>query len=416
MFRRIFNSNLGKTIISEYHRIRLNIVNKYHKISPRLKENGALIIGSSLTTASLFTFLSNVWEVTKNTRDVNDGVKVITDMYEALSFSLANSKAIFSEDTGISSIYIPRTLLENKIENIYFNSDFSVGDYNVIYGPKGAGKSSLVARVLRDKVGVVKLSIKQGETNESIVRKIFKSCGMSYNESMALEDVQIALKKAGEKRPLTIVFDVDRGGSSQDVFTLVKQASKQFALNANVIIVLSEANAVLGFGEDKRQNFIWVDEMNKAEAKQYLKNRGLDENSAEVGLFLRDIGALPLDLSKFVKALKSGQTAQQYVDEVVSSARADLVAFSLQSILVALKKSPKGVKAEDFKGKEEKGLLLSQPKQVGIAMKEQNAIVYHFESKQYRMFSKAHKTALRQYEPVDEETKVIAKPTSKGWW
>ena len=101
---------------------------------------------------------------------------------------------------------------------------------------------------------------------------------------------------------------------------------------------------------------------------------------------------------------------------MVSLARADLVAFSLQSILVALKKSPEGVKTEDFKGKEVKGLLLSQPKDVGAAMKKQNAIVYHFESNEYRMFSKAHKTALKQYEPVEEETKVIAKPTSKGWW
>jgi hypothetical protein len=397
MFRRVFG------------RIRLNIVNKYQNLSPRIKENGALIIGSSLTTASLFTFLLNVWEVAKNTRDVNDGVKVITDIYETLSFSLANSKAIFSEDTGISSMYIPRIELENKIENIYFNNNLISGEYNIIYGTKGAGKSSLVARVLRDKVGVVLLPVGQGDTIESIIRKLFVSCGVSYSKSIELIDVQRALKKASEKnnRPLTIVFDVDRGGSSQDVFILVKQASKKFALDANVLIVLSEANAVLGFGEDKRQNFVWVDELTEIEAKQYLKRRGIDENSAEVELFLRDIGALPLDLCLFVKALKSGQTAQQYMDKMVSLARADLVAFSLQSILVALKKSPEGVKTEDFKGKEVKGLLLSQPKDVGVAMKKQNAIVYHFDSKEYRMFSKAHKTALKQYEPTS---------TSKGWW
>ena len=115
--------------------------------------------------------------------------KRIHDVNEALSFALAKSKALFPEDTGSSPIYIPQTELENQIKNIYLNNDLIACTYNVIYGPKGAGKSSLVARVLRDKIGVVLITVGQGDTTESIIRTLFDTYGISYSKSVKLNDM-----------------------------------------------------------------------------------------------------------------------------------------------------------------------------------------------------------------------------------
>ena len=125
--------------------------------------------------------------------------KRIQDVNEALSFSLAKSKALFPIDKGSSPIYIPRTELENQIKNINLNNNLRSCAYNVFYGPKGAGKSSLVARVLRDKIGVVLITVGQGDTTASIIRSLLDSCGVSYSKSMKLNDICVALKMVTEK-------------------------------------------------------------------------------------------------------------------------------------------------------------------------------------------------------------------------
>ena len=91
------------------------------------------------------------------------------------------------------------------------------------------------------------------------------------------------------------------------------------------------------------------------------------------------------------------------MDDFIRSALAyadmDLVAFLHEPILTALKKSPEGVSAELFDGVEHKGVLLSEPKLVAPAMKLRNTIIFDFETKQYKLFSKAHQTALKTYDP-----------------
>ena len=102
MLQRICDSsNRGKTILNEYRLTRLKIVDKNHTISLSLKGTGALLIGCCATvvtfTSGFSAFLSSVREMDKRIHDVN----------EALSFSLAKSKALYPEDTGSSPIYIP---------------------------------------------------------------------------------------------------------------------------------------------------------------------------------------------------------------------------------------------------------------------------------------------------------------------
>jgi hypothetical protein len=98
-------------------------------------------------------------------------------------------------------------------------------------------------------------------------------------------------------------------------------------------------------------------------------------------------------------ALKKGISATQIIEEAILAANADLVAFTLKQILTALKTSPDGVHVSAFDGVKYEGVNLAKPKDVAVATKETNCIVYHLPSKQYRSVSRAHRTALMQYKP-----------------
>jgi hypothetical protein len=88
-----------------------------------------------------------------------------------------------------------------------------------------------------------------------------------------------------------------------------------------------------------------------------------------------------------------------FIRSALEYAKKDLVAFLHKPILTALKKSPEGVSVELFDGVKHEGVLLSSPKLVASAMKITNAIIFDFEAGQYKLFSKAHQTALKTYDP-----------------
>ena len=114
------------------------------------------------------------------------------------------------------------------------------------------------------------------------------------------------------------------------------------------------------------------------------------------------MGTLPLDVGAFAIALGRGQLADDYIEAALRAARRDLAGFLHKPILKALKESPDGVSTDLFDGIEHKGVNLAQPKQVAVAMKEQAAIVYHLPSGEYRLATRAHRTALlERYDPVE---------------
>ena len=326
------------------------------------------------------------------------------NVLKTMSFSLAKIRPKFVEDVGPFSDYIPRLDIEKQISHVFEKRSLKSGTFFVMYGPKGAGKSSSVARALGDKEGVIKLLITQGDTTSSILENIVELCGLkpSKTPKVRLDDLSYVLRSAAKRRkghPVTVVFEVERGCSSPEVLSLVRQVSKHFALDANVLIILSEANAVLGFGDDQRQEFIWVNEMSHDEALEYVKKRVPSISAEDFNRFVDNIGTLPLSLSRLCDALLGGQKMDDFIRRALASAKVDLVAFLHQPILTALKKSPKNVGIESFSGVEHKGIPLSEPKLVAPAMKLRNAIVFDFEEGQYKLFSKAHQTALKTYDP-----------------
>jgi len=210
------------------------------------------------------------------------------------------------------------------------------------------------------------------------------------------------MQVAAEKRnghPVTVVFEVERGSSSPEVLSLVKHTAKVFALVANVLIVLSDSNTVLQFGDDKRQKFILVGELTREEARAYVQKRAPNISSEDFNKFADKCGTYPLMLGIFCASVCKGETADEHIAKVVDSARGDLEAFVHIPILAALKKSPGGVRSGNFVGVEHKSIPLSEPKLVAPAMKLRNAIMYDFEARQYKLFSKAHETALKTFDP-----------------
>jgi hypothetical protein len=120
------------------------------------------------------------------------------------------------------------------------------------------------------------------------------------------------------------------------------------------------------------------------------------------------VGTLPLDVLKFAQVLKRGDKAADYIEAILSAVADDLKYFAHEPILCALKKSPDGIRASNFQGVWDKGVHLGQPKQVAVAMKEQKGIIYHLPSREYRMASRAHRTALlERWKPAHEHASDV---------
>ena len=109
-----------------------------------------------------------------------------------------------------------------------------------------------------------------------------------------------------------------------------------------------------------------------------------------------------MDVRDFAEALESGETAADYSEETLRAANSDLRRFLHKPILKALKASPDGVSTDLFDGVKHEGMNLAEPKDVALAMKKRNAIVYHLPSREYRLASRAYQTALlERYNPVE---------------
>jgi len=320
----------------------------------------------------------------------------------SMSNSFVKSRPSFESVAVKPSDYITRPSLETKVLAVYENSHLKDGWYHIVYGVKGAGKTSIVQSVLGDKTGVVVVSVSNEDKTDTIVAKIQRACGMVPHSSSTVKKIGDAMQVAAEKRnghPVTVVFEVERGSSSPEVLSLVKHTAKVFALVANVLIVLSDANTVLQFGDDKRQKFILVGELTREEARAYVQKRAPNISSEDFNKFADKCGTYPLMLGIFCASVCKGETADEHIAKVVDSARGDLEAFVHKPILAALKKSPGGVRSGNFDGVKHEGVLLSAPKDVAPAMKKVNAIMYDFEARQYKLFSKAHETALKTFDP-----------------
>ena len=98
----------------------------------------------------------------------------------------------------------------------------------------------------------------------------------------------------------TFVFDVERGGTEDQQLGVaaVRGIAKELCRHAKVIIVLSEANAVLEFGRDAdREEYLYVGEMEKNEALDLMKTLNISASESVKEDLLSKVGVFPSRLA-----------------------------------------------------------------------------------------------------------------------
>jgi hypothetical protein len=206
-----------------------------------------------------------------------------------------------------------------------------------------------------------------------------------------------------------IIFEVERGGTVADrnVMNNVRSVAKELAHLCNVLIVISESNAILHFGKDlDREEYIFVDELSIPEATAYLKKHLPEMTAEEMKMKVFDqIGTNPANLHNLMMSFKQkGIPVETFVNGSLHNARKSLSSFPLQRILKALKDLPDpgdGVDPEVFENQQEIGVALNNAEAVGAVSKmaTANPILYRMDTGKYHLLSTAHKTALRTYDP-----------------
>ncbi len=283
--------------------------------------------------------------------------------------------------------YVNRSSLEDTI-NLYMLTK-GQGWYFLVYGAKGAGKSELVERCATGKSGVVKLTVTTASTKADVISELLAKI-VGVKDLAADMDLLVAAIQKCDHTP-TIIMEVERGAVQS-----VRSVAKFLATSCAVVVVLSEGNAILEFGADRhREEYLFVGELDRAEAKQLLHNLGATFTEAEMDFVFTNIGTLPAMLKMLVgTVLSSSCTLEKFVANKLDQAAADLTAFRHQLILDELKKQPGGVHVKQLAGKFHEGVNLAAPREVCVAMKNSNAIVYRMESREYQLLTTAHRTAL----------------------
>jgi len=161
-----------------------------------------------------------------------------------------------------------------------------------LYTLQGAGKTSAVAFALNNKPGVLYLGVTETDTSSSLLVRLLDSRRSVLEENTEIESLYPVLLQAAEKmggRRVTVVFEVERGTSSEKVLYMLKSTAKKLAVVANVIVVLSEANSFLMLRDDPRQQFIWVDGMLESEATACAKKIYPEISSDDLKLFINEV-------------------------------------------------------------------------------------------------------------------------------
>ncbi len=367
-----------------------------------------LLKGLLLIVWTSFIFVIVNWSQAKSI--ASDGHRVAVRMKwiaeevippKLLQSSLLSSKA--------GDKYIERPALKSQLD---YAMSADIDGYWIVYGPKGEGKSEIVEHNAINRSAVVKVVVSNAGTKEEVIASIMTKLTVEGGYNLDIDALKSVLKTCKSKgfTPL-IIYEIERDKvAHQGAIVAAKGLAKALTGYCRSILVLSEANAVLEFTEDKaRERFIFIGEMTRHEASKLLKSRGAKFNKEEMTYVFDNIGTVPQRLIQLIeKVYSENMSLAEYVNGVLDDAMDDLVQFPLKPILKALKENPDGVSPISF-GNEKyawnSGLAtvtadLSKPRTVALAMKNQDCILYRMELRMYQLQSTAHKTALKNYNPV----------------
>ncbi len=303
--------------------------------------------------------------------------------------------------------FAERLELQEKVRSTIFRE--KPPGYTIVYGAKGVGKTSVVEQVVKDRPAVVRVLVGSDDNMKSITGSFMKKV-TGKNVTLEKEVLKEALQayKAEFKQMPTIIFDVERGSEADSqgsthkgILQEVRSLAKELHEDSHCVIVVSEANAVLQFGNDLRENFIFVEEMSFDETKKFNELSGFGLSDEEIRKIHDKIGGNPTAINNLFR-MDSTMSLDERIEASLALALQELEAFKLKPILKAIKEHPEGIDPEDFANQKYEGIDMSSAKAVGDAMKEENAIVYRIDLKPpvFQVLSTRHKTALKTYEPV----------------
>ena len=201
--------------------------------------------------------------------------------------------------------YVPRPSYVKMIRMVYNSSlPFGNDSFTIVAGTKGGGKTTGVEQELNGMPGFLRLGVSEADTEKSILCKLLSTGGEHVGENLNLEldilsEVFLDAAKKSNGRRITVVLEVERGTAADGVLYMVKSAAKKLARFANVMVVLSEANAALMFGDDRRHKFIWVDGMTHEEATLYAKKVFPAVEDLDLELFFDMVGILDQSLQTY---------------------------------------------------------------------------------------------------------------------
>ena len=300
-------------------------------------------------------------------------------------------------------LYVERPSLLKQITDIINRKD-GTGQYFIIYGAKGIGKSTIAERAAKDKKGILMIRITTAFSRDDVMKQLMKVTNTAPLDPETVNFIDALTEgKSSDGILPTIMIEIDRAGSLDQNLGIqaARGIAKYLSAACNIVIILSEANAVLEFGKDcDRENFIFVGELSESEAREYILKLELKLSDEEMKHVMDNIGTSPATLRRMQQWIHGGRSVKDFVVEKLASAELDLVKFPHKAILKALKEHPEGVSPKYFNNMENKGVDLSNPFAVGVAMNQSNAVVYRIELGRYMTISRCHETALRSYEPI----------------
>lgn len=165
----------------------------------------------------------------------------------------------------------------------------------------------------------------------------------------------------------------------------------------NVLIVVDDPNVITAFDSDITgyDELIWVGEMSPAEAEAYAAELHPGIKAADLKHFMDTIGTNPRHLTNFCHALKQGVSADEHIKRTQEGIRAQLSLVQSHPIVIALKKSPDGVKREHFNRVTYNGARLFVPTEALTADSLlANVVCYNNSTNSYHLHSHGQKTVL----------------------
>ncbi len=297
-------------------------------------------------------------------------------------------------------------------------------EYDVVVGPRGCGKSSLVLHVASEHRGVATFSV-ASESDNAYVR-IAEAFGIGAKHYILKDHHQLVrlLQKASKwharldawglfpasinKWVPTIIVEIDHRAGQDTIAAIAKQLKIVASDNkaARVILVLSDANAQFALpGDHARQEVIWVDDLTEAEARAVMEKHNFAATEEEKQLIFRRAGTRVADLVRLIGNVqkKKVPSVEAAVNAQVADAKDtigkllelqfkpdDTNKIEFKKIFDALLKSPSCVPAASFSG------ATRIPESCGEHFKKFHAFSYYNPDKKYVFYSPAHFEAAKE--------------------